>query len=545
MYKGGPGYTPHSAKIFRYGGLIAPFIVVAYGALIKLQLVPATIMVSNTNLLLLLSFFWLCIGFIQFFIQSKTAYDSALRLTAYHLLAGACLVFVSGVTSPFSMCWMILMIVSYTYFSIKGLTLSILSLVVVAFADIALWYSEKPEILVNDLVTLAAILVTSIVMLSISHSQVLANRELDNSKIQELLQRDRTMTIVNNMADAVISTDFNGTIKVYNAASLDLLDTNDNLNGHHVSEILPLIDQEGHTFNLYAELQGTKSVIKRDDLDYMYKDGEKIRLEITYSPIHNSFNKSKKATDGYIIIMRDVTKAKSLEEERDEFISVTSHELRTPIAIAEGTLSNVQMMMDHPNATNDMKKEAIKTAHDQILFLANMINDLSTLSRAERGVADEGEDIDVNELAHNLLNKYMADAKKKGLHLNLDLAPNPGKVHVSRLYIEELLQNFMTNAIKYTQKGDVTIIIESKNDKIIFAVKDSGIGISKSDQEKIFNKFYRSEDYRTRETGGTGLGLYVAAKLARKLDTRIQLSSRLNFGSTFSFKLPKINESKK
>ena len=73
---------------------------------------------------------------------------------------------------------------------------------------------------------------------------------------------------------------------------------------------------------------------------------------------------------------------------------------------------------------------------------------------------------------------------------------------------------------------------------VTFAVKDTGIGISRTDQAKIFGKFYRSEDYRIRETNGTGLGLYVSVKLARKLHTKIDLTSRLNYGSTFSFSLP-------
>ena len=82
------------------------------------------------------------------------------------------------------------------------------------------------------------------------------------------------------------------------------------------------------------------------------------------------------------------------------------------------------------------------------------------------------------------------------------------------------------------------MIVSVEDGQVTFAVKDSGIGISKTDQRKIFEKFYRSEDYRTRETGGTGLGLYVAAKLARKLGCKITLESRLNHGSTFAFSLP-------
>jgi signal transduction histidine kinase len=236
--------------------------------------------------------------------------------------------------------------------------------------------------------------------------------------------------------------------------------------------------------------------------------------------------------------MRDVTKAKSLEEERDEFISVVSHELRTPITIVEGTISNVQVMMQHPDHTKEMLSDAVEMAHDQIVYLAKMVNDLSTLSRAERGVADAAEDIDVREMIHKLHDEYDKEARAKKLHLNLDLSATLGHVTTSRLYLEEMLQNFITNAIKYTKTGTVTVSVKQKQSVVKFAVKDSGIGISKSDQAKIFQKFYRSEDYRTRETSGTGLGLYVTAKLAHKVGAKIELTSRLNHGSTFSFTLP-------
>ena len=236
--------------------------------------------------------------------------------------------------------------------------------------------------------------------------------------------------------------------------------------------------------------------------------------------------------------MRDVTKAKSLEEERDEFISVVSHELRTPITITEGTISNVQVMMERGSVAPEVLSTAIKAAHDQVLFLAKMVNDLSTLSRAERGVADELEYIDARDLINELYQEYSSQAEEHGLRLNLDLDTKLDGVMASRLYLKELLQNFVTNAIKYTKEGHVTVEVRRNNDTLSFAVKDTGIGMSKTDQAKIFNKFYRSEDYRTRETGGTGLGLYVATKLAKKLQTSIELTSRLNHGSTFSFSLP-------
>jgi signal transduction histidine kinase len=241
--------------------------------------------------------------------------------------------------------------------------------------------------------------------------------------------------------------------------------------------------------------------------------------------------------------MRDITKAKSLAEERDEFISVVSHELRTPIAITEGSLSNVQLMLEKgTKVTENVIRESVAGAHDQVVYLANMVNDLSTLSRAERGVADAPEEIDVRDLMHKMFDAYHEEAKNRKLHFNLDLSTTLGSVSASRLYLEELLQNFITNSLKYTKEGSVTLSAEQKAGMVTFAVKDTGIGISKSDQQKIFQKFFRSEDYRTRETNGTGLGLYVTKKLASKLSTKIEFTSRLNHGSTFGFSLPVIKK---
>lgn len=545
MYKGGSNYTQNSANFIRYAGLLAPIILIGYGFFAASNNIPI-LQIVNPIGLIILSILWLGLAFLQFFMHSKSHLDLLLRVFAYHLLSGSYLIFVVGVSSPFTAFWILLTIASYVYFSKIGLQLNILFFIIITAVDIVLQQSSNQNNTVYDLIALITILITSVVILGIFQSQEIAQKELDESRAAESLQRDRVITIVNNLADAVLSTDIEGFIRVYNAASLNLLDTNISLNGSHIDEILPLTNMENEPVSLFKEIKKAKTVIKRDDLKYTFSDGEEVRLEVNFSPIRSSFSRSKKAEthDGYILIIRDVTKAKSLEEERDEFISVVSHELRTPITVAEGSLSNLGVMMDHPNVTQKMLKDGIKMAHEQVMFLANMVNDLSALSRAERGVGNDSEIIDVADLAKQMLEKYSNDAKAKNLRLDLDLAPRIGKINASRLYVEELLQNFITNAIKYTKKGDIKMTFENKDNIITFAVKDSGIGISKTDQDKIFDKFYRSEDYRTRETGGTGLGLYVAAKLAHKLKTKIKVTSRLNIGSTFSFSLPEYKKAK-
>jgi len=543
MFKGGPIYTHAAAQVLRYAELLIPVPLLIYGLLVQAKIISTSYDINFTGFSILMVI-WFFVGFLQFFIPTKTKRVMILRNVTLHLLIGSYLLFVTGIASPIAGGWVIITLSAYVLLATKGAIYSVLTFILFAAIDILIFHKADSAVITNDMLTAFVVLVSGIITASIFQTQKVSQEKINDSKAREFLQRDRILTLVNNLTDAILSVDLDGIIRVYNAASLNLLDTNNSLNGLHIDEVLGLTNKANEEVSIFSEIKKARTVIKRDDLNYSFDDGEKIRLEITYAPIRSSYNqlKKNKKQDGFIIIMRDVTKAKSLEEERDEFISVTSHELRTPITIAEGTLSNLQIMIEHPDVTHEMLKESVNTAHEQILFLAHMVNDLSTLSRAERGVADIAEDIDIRELAHTLHDKYLPDAKAKKLHLNLDLSPKLGKVHVSRLYLEELLQNFMTNAIKYTKEGKISLIIEQKNDEVTFSVKDTGIGVSKPDQSRIFEKFFRSEDYRTRETGGTGLGLYVAAKLAHKIGTKIQFSSRLNFGSTFGFTIPIIKD---
>jgi len=541
MFRGGLSRQSLTDNIFRFSGLFIPIILVIYGALSQSSIIKAPHAIDNVGLLVF-SFWWLFIASLQFLFSSESKLETAMRLIIYHLLTGAYLIFVSGSSPPFTVCWIILMLASYSYFSLKGVVLNIVGLTIFTVVDIFLWHQINNSVVITDLMAYLSIVVSGLFVLKLSKIQETSKKELEYARTQDLLQRDRALTIINNLADAVLSTDMHGIIRIYNASSMALLNTNIGLDGHFIDEILPLKDKDGHKISLFEELKKSKTVTQRDDLIHKFGPNDSMRLELTYSPIQSSYVGPRRSGihDGYAIIMRDITKSKSLEEERDEFISVISHELRTPITIAEGTVSNVKLMLKHPDATQTMIQDAIETAHEQIIFLAGIVNDLSTLSRAERGVADSAEDIDVRELAHKLYDKYSEEAKAKQLHLDLDLSAKLGSVHVSRLYLEEILQNLITNSLKYTKKGGIKIIFKQKNDEVDFSIKDTGIGISKSDQAKIFKKFYRSEDYRTRETGGTGLGLYIVAKLAHKMDVKIKLTSRLNFGSTFSFSLPVI-----
>jgi len=354
----------------------------------------------------------------------------------------------------------------------------------------------------------------------------------------EKIEHQRLTSLINSMADAVIAVDESIKVVLFNGATLNILDVNNIKTGAGLNRLLQPIDKDNQPFDLVTLIKNTKVPITNRDLRLQYGDGSLINLYLSIAPVRLSYG--AQGQKGYVLLLRDITREKSLEEERDEFISVVSHELRTPIAIAEGNIGNAQYIADKSGDIEAIKG-ALKEAHNQVLFLADMINDLSTLSRAERGKLQVNvEKINVHDLVAELANNYTPQATAKGLVFKAVLDSQLELLSSSKLYVREILQNFITNAIKYTDKGHVTLEACAVPKGVRFTVRDSGIGISKSDQERVFDKFFRSEDFRTRRANGTGLGLYVTMKLTRLIHAEIELKSELNKGSEFEIFIPNL-----
>ncbi|HSH55715.1 MAG TPA: ATP-binding protein [Candidatus Limnocylindrales bacterium] len=356
--------------------------------------------------------------------------------------------------------------------------------------------------------------------------------------VEAELEHQRLTSLINSMVDGVIAVDEHAKVALYNGAALNILDSNQSISGKTLDRVCHLYDENNQPLNITRLIRETTVATINRDYRLQYADGSYISLYLSIAPVHLGYG--REGSKGHVIMLRDITREKSLEEERDEFISVVSHELRTPIAIAEGNISNAQFVFDKQGDRQQIT-QALEEAHSQTLFLASMINDLSTLSRAERGtLAVDVEPINVHELVEQLAETYRADAAAKNLVIHTDVRSRLELLNSARLYVREILQNFITNAIKYTEAGSVTIGAKPAPKGVYIWIEDTGIGISKSDQEKIYDKFFRSEDYRTRQNNGTGLGLYVTMKLARLVHADIATKSELNKGSCFTIFLPNL-----
>lgn len=373
----------------------------------------------------------------------------------------------------------------------------------------------------------------------ISSAKVLAHAVKSNITPSAELERERLTSLINSMADGVIATDEKTTIVLSNGAALNILDVNNTMTGRQLKDVLRLVDKNNQQIDIRKAVLDTKTQFTNREWRLLYTDDSAANLYISIAPVRLGYGQDGKK--GYVILLRDITREKSLEEERDEFISVISHELRTPIAIAEGNIGNAEFIFEKSGLKNTPIDDALKQAHTQITFLAGMINDLATLSRAERGKLQvDIETINAHELLQDLIANYTPEAEKKGLKLVSEPDPHLELLQSSKLYVREILQNFITNAIKYTEKGSVTIKAAQRDNGIEFQISDTGIGISKPDKEKVFDKFFRSEDYRTRANSGTGLGLYVTMKLANLIHAEIDVHSELDKGSTFTISIPNL-----
>jgi two-component system, OmpR family, phosphate regulon sensor histidine kinase PhoR len=358
------------------------------------------------------------------------------------------------------------------------------------------------------------------------------NPEIDDSRLAALL---------NSLSDGVLAINDEGIIVLTNGAILNLLNQN-SLAGVELNKAIQLVDASGHSIDIFNLLRLNPSGYSSRDLKLKFLDGSSINLFISVSPVVPNFADNSNSEKGFVIVLRDITKEKIIEQERDEFVSVAGHELRTPVAIAEGSISNARLLAEK-SGSPEAVLHTLETAHNQILFLSNMINDLAMLSKAERGKeATEIKEFNVSELIGLIADDYRPQAVKKNLNLIVKIDPKITNIRTSQLYLREIIQNFITNSLKYTLSGMITLSVDAAPKGIYITVSDTGIGINQAEQKKLFQKFFRSEDSRVKKENGTGLGLYVTSKLIKILNGQLNMHSELNKGTAFKIYIPNLVE---
>lgn len=453
-------------------------------------------------------------------------------LTAAHVFAGLGLLYFTNPTVPYSYAWILLSVVTFEEFKYKGLTLS-LSVYALVLLSYLMFFGDINTTTITLFV--AQLSIVSLISIVLAQSRYLSTHELQElikTSQSEEFERQRLQTLINSMKDAVMIINGQGYINQYNAILLSILDTNLQIKNANVDDLFKLKDAKGRPFKfrkILKDLNSSTSLELINDIGM----GESVVLDVEISQVKVSYKNSMQ--EGFIVIAKDITKKKSLEEERDEFISVVSHELRTPVATAEASISNALFFLEKKDTNQDKIENSITEAHKQVVSMGEMLGDISNLSRAEKDISQaDCAVISPKEIRDDIFSAFKERAEEKGLVLKVKVQSDAPSISTSKIYLTEVVNNLVSNAIKYTEKGSVTIELTLiNNSDLRISVKDSGIGLSKNDQKHIFDKFWRSEDYKTRKSNGMGLGLYVTKKLVQKIGGKISVNSQKDEGSEF------------
>ncbi|HEU5004817.1 MAG TPA: ATP-binding protein [Candidatus Saccharimonadales bacterium] len=358
--------------------------------------------------------------------------------------------------------------------------------------------------------------------------------------------------ILSAIEDGVVLASRDGRVNLFNpgAAVLTGWKAEEAVNSD-IYHVLPLIDAKGHPLpaeqHPFAQAIASGKAVRNPSTTLATKSGKTLTISLVVSPILDE----KAAPTGNVVgIFRDVTREKEQEEQRNDFISTASHEMRTPLAAIEGYLSlalNPKISQIDPNAQKYIQKAADATKH-----LGQLFQDLLTSSRAEDGrITSYPVVVEMGEVLTQVVESERFRAKEKSLALNYAVsAPQDvagGKV-IKPLYycfadpnrLTEVLQNIIDNAVKYTPQGSITVRLTGDGSVIQIQVSDTGIGIPSEDIPHLFQKFYRVDNTATRTIGGTGLGLYICKKILQLYNGSIWVESTLSNGSTFYINLPRL-----
>ncbi len=233
----------------------------------------------------------------------------------------------------------------------------------------------------------------------------------------------------------------------------------------------------------------------------------------------------------------DIEHLERLQRMRSQFLANVSHELRTPIFSIQGYLETLlNGAMDDPK----VNKHFLQKADQHTVNLSNLLNDLIDISMIESGeMRMSFRYFDINLFIKNILAEFSLLAEEKNIKLIFNPPIETLQVFGDKEKLKQVFVNLLQNSIKYTDEGNVEIILEEEKKLVNIAIKDTGIGIPEEDLSRVFERFYRVDKARSRAVGGTGLGLAIVKHIIEAHNSKIIVQSKLGEGSTFSFKLKK------
>jgi two-component system, OmpR family, sensor histidine kinase VicK len=371
--------------------------------------------------------------------------------------------------------------------------------------------------------------------------------------------------LIESISDGIILTDTDGRISLINKAASEMtgwpIDEAMNLDARVVLRLLA--DEKTQQYLSDAEHPISKVVQShnayKETIQLVGRKQNHLFVSLVISPViipkNNEFV-------GTIAVFRDVSKEKSEEEQRAEFISTASHEMRTPVAAIEGYLALA--LNDKVSSIDARAREYLEKAHSSTQHLGKLFQDLLTSAKAEDGrLTSHPVIVEMSGFIEQLAEDLRFSAQKKGLAVEfikntatqthndkglIDASNTVGKTIQPLYYVNtdpdrlrEVITNLFDNAVKYTESGKVSLGITGDEKIVQIRVQDTGPGIPATDLPHLFQKFYRVDNSATRAIGGTGLGLFISRKIIELYNGSIWAESTVGEGSTFYINLPRID----
>ncbi len=355
---------------------------------------------------------------------------------------------------------------------------------------------------------------------------------LDNAKLYEesVEQEKRLSAILHSTADGIIATDQNGRIRLVNQTSEQLLGIKaGRLIGIPLREV-PIPDTLRDSL-LLALSNPEREAAKTFQVET--QNGRTLAVLVSPVMVESQLDQEAK-TDGWVIVLQDITLQRQAELARAEFIQAAAHDMRNPLSVTYNSLDLLKTMTAGGEAT---QREVIDIALTGVHRLRALIDDLLHLEQIESGFGFNRSEFDLREMVREVTAEIRPLMERKQLLMSVVIATDVPLMFLDRRWISRALHNYLENAAKYTQEGGSVIVrLYIKEESMYLEVSDNGPGIALKEQTRVFERFYRTEE--SRKISGTGLGLAIVKSVAEAHGGSVYLQSKEHEGSTFGIKIP-------
>lgn len=392
-------------------------------------------------------------------------------------------------------------------------------------------------LLVSVALALATYILASSRQRAVSIAGVLT-QDLEKERDAAVLSQRKDEMLLDGIIEAMIVFNRDGIIERVNAAAeLMLRMSEEDMVGKHYRDVLIVTDEHDQPLPAHerpaAVALRSRQKIANAMIHYRRSDGTSFPALLSVAPlVHNN------ELHGVIEIFRDISEERRLDRAKDEFVSVASHQLRTPIT-AQGWLLDILSDGETVGPLTDQQFSIVQKLLKSNERLAELVTALLNVSRIESGrLTVTPEPTDLVELTDSVLDEMAVELNPRRQRVNVTATPLP-RLSVDPVLIRQVILNLVSNASKYSPDGStIDIHIELREDHVTYTVTDHGFGIPAAQRGLVFTKFFRGDNILHRQTDGNGLGLHLVKSIVELSGGRIWFDSTENRGTSFSFTLP-------